>query len=39
VAIGRLAGPPAEVFSTHPSLEARLERLPDDPPPVSLGSE
>ena len=33
VEIGSLAGPPAEVFSTHPSIEARLQRLPEDPPP------
>jgi predicted Zn-dependent protease len=33
--IGSLAGPPAEVFSTHPSIEARLQRLPEDPPPAT----
>lgn len=33
VAIDTLAGPPAEVFSTHPSTEARLQKLPPDPPP------
>jgi predicted Zn-dependent protease len=33
VEIGDLAGPPAEVFSTHPSIEARLQKLPPDPPP------
>jgi predicted Zn-dependent protease len=33
VAIGSLAGPPAEVFSTHPSIQARLQKLPRDPVP------
>jgi predicted Zn-dependent protease len=33
VAIDGLAGPPAEVFSTHPSSRERLQRLPGDPPP------
>jgi predicted Zn-dependent protease len=31
--IDSLAGPPAEVFSTHPSIEARLRKLPPDPLP------
>jgi len=29
--IGEMEGRPEEVFSTHPSIEERLSRLPDDP--------
>ncbi len=36
VEIDSLAGPPAEVFSTHPSIEARLQKLPPDPLPNPL---
>ena len=32
--IGALRDQPAEVFSTHPSIESRLEKLPNDPPPT-----
>lgn len=31
--IGAMEGRPEEVFSTHPSIEERLDRLPDDPLP------
>lgn len=33
--IGSMNGQSAEVFSTHPSIESRLQRLPQDPPPAS----
>jgi len=31
--IGGETGTPQDTFSTHPSTEDRLQRLPDDPPP------
>ncbi len=33
ITIDGLGDPSTEVFSTHPSTEKRLKRLPDDPPP------
>ena len=35
IEIGALQGAPSEVFSTHPSIEDRLQRLPDDPLPAA----